>query len=106
MKFPSTTRPDRPPRRGATVASFAIAGATAAALAWGAVALPHRMAASMDLAPGTYAMADLLTLRGAVEEADLGVLSATAASQRDFGALVAQATAGGHGSLQYFAAAR
>ena len=88
------------PRPGGTALAFVLAALVALGVTWGAAAVPAHLEAVMDLPPDTYAVADLLTLRGAVEEADLVVMGAVAASPRDFDTLVAQATADGHGSLQ------
>ena len=79
------------------------AAAVAATLAWGWTLIPSYLEHAMHLPAGAYSIADLLTLRGAVAEEDIPALHALTGDGADFDGLVAQATAGGHGSLQFAA---
>lgn len=80
------------------------AAAVAATLAWGASMVPGYLAGALDVLPGAYSVAEMMALRGAVAEEDIPALHAITGAGRDFDVLVAQATAGGHGSLQFAAA--
>ena len=88
------------PCPGGTATAFVLAAAAALGLSWGVAAIPAHLEDAMSLPSGTYPLADLLTLRGAVVAEDLDVMAAVARTDRDFDALVASATADGHGSLQ------
>ena len=101
MACPSTNLSDCGPSPR-SLALLTVA-AVAATLLWGASLVPGYLAATLDLAPGTYSVADMMALRGAVAEEEIAVLHAIAGEGRDFDVLVAQATARGHGSLQFAA---